>query len=139
MTCLLSKRSSSRDRRGAQDGTTGRVPFNGKLLDELLQRETFLTVTEARHLAGAFRFEYNHCRPHSSLGYKTAAEFADGTKERGHVKRHLRSRGLPQHSIRVIVLVRVTPPCHRAAHSTDRDRATVYHQVNQHPSGRLQR
>ena len=46
--------------------------------DELLQREIFLTIAEAKHLAEEFRFEYNNNRPHSSLGYKTPHEFAAG-------------------------------------------------------------
>lgn len=72
--------------------------FNGKLRDELLQREIFLTVAEARHLADGFRFEYNHDRPHSSLGYKTPAEFADGCAPCGSatLRRRAHTRNVSQ-------------------------------------------
>jgi transposase InsO family protein len=43
--------------------------FNGKLRDELLNREIFTTLTEAKVLIEQWRKEYNHIRPHSSLGY----------------------------------------------------------------------
>ena len=47
--------------------------FNGKLRDELLNREIFTTLTEARILIEQWRREYNHIRPHSSLGYRPPA------------------------------------------------------------------
>jgi transposase InsO family protein len=47
--------------------------FNGKLRDELLNREVFTTLTEARVLIEQWRKEYNHIRPHSSLGYQPPA------------------------------------------------------------------
>ena len=47
--------------------------FNGKLRDELLNREIFDTVTEARVLAEKYRWEYNSFRPHSALGYRPPA------------------------------------------------------------------
>jgi putative transposase len=43
--------------------------FNGKLRDELLSREIFTTLEEAKVLIEQWRREYNHVRPHSSLGY----------------------------------------------------------------------
>jgi len=43
--------------------------FNGKLRDELLDREVFTTLTEAGVLIEGWRKEYNQVRPHSSLGY----------------------------------------------------------------------
>lgn len=48
--------------------------FNGKLRDELLNREIFDTVQEAQALLRRWRDEYNHLRPHSSLGYRSPAE-----------------------------------------------------------------
>jgi len=47
--------------------------FNGKLQDELLKREIFMTLKEARILVERWRWEYNHIRPHSSLGYQPPA------------------------------------------------------------------
>ncbi len=50
--------------------------FNGKLRDELLNREIFYTVTEAKVLIERWRREYNTVRPHSSLGYRPPAPAA---------------------------------------------------------------
>ena len=47
--------------------------FNGKLRDELLNREIFTTLTEARVLIEQWRREYNQIRPHSALGYRPPA------------------------------------------------------------------
>jgi len=47
--------------------------FNGKFRDELLNRELFYTVEEARILSKIYRREYNVFRPHSSLGYRPPA------------------------------------------------------------------
>jgi transposase InsO family protein len=44
--------------------------FNGKLRDELLNREIFDTLFEAKVLAERWKREYNTVRPHSSLGYR---------------------------------------------------------------------
>ena len=50
--------------------------FNGKMRDELLNRETFTTLLEARVLVERWRREYNQVRPHSSLGYRPPAPVA---------------------------------------------------------------
>jgi putative transposase len=47
--------------------------FNGKLRDELLNREIFTTLEEARVLIEQWRREYNQIRPHSALGYRPPA------------------------------------------------------------------
>ena len=47
--------------------------FNGKLRDELLNREVFTTLAEARVLIEQWRREYNEFRPHSALGYRSPA------------------------------------------------------------------
>ena len=47
--------------------------FNGKLRDELLNREVFTTLLEAKVLIEQWRREYNQVRPHSSLGYRPPA------------------------------------------------------------------
>lgn len=47
--------------------------FNGTLRDELLDREIFYTLNEARVLVEMWRKEYNTTRPHSSLGYRPPA------------------------------------------------------------------
>jgi transposase InsO family protein len=50
--------------------------FNGKLRDELLNRELFLGLAEARYVLDQWRLDYNHRRPHSSLNWLTPAAFA---------------------------------------------------------------
>ena len=47
--------------------------FNGKLRDELLDREIFYTLLEAKVLIERWREHYNCVRPHSSLGYRPPA------------------------------------------------------------------
>jgi putative transposase len=47
--------------------------FNGKLRDELLNGEIFITLLEAQVLIEQWRREYNEVRPHSSLGYRPPA------------------------------------------------------------------
>ena len=47
--------------------------FNGKLRDELLDREVFETLLEARVLTTRWKREYNTKRPHSALGYRPPA------------------------------------------------------------------
>ena len=55
--------------------------FNGRLRDELLDRELFTSLEEARVVLEDHRLDYNHRRPHSSLGYLTPAEFAARLRE----------------------------------------------------------
>ena len=47
--------------------------FNGKLRDELLDREIFYTLTEAKIVIERWRREYNMVRSHSTLGYQGVA------------------------------------------------------------------
>jgi transposase InsO family protein len=44
--------------------------FNGKLRDELLDREIFYSLREAEVLIERWRRHYNTVRPHSALGYR---------------------------------------------------------------------
>jgi len=50
--------------------------FNGSLRDECLNRELFYTLPEAQVIVEAWRKEYNHIRPHSSLNYRPPAPLA---------------------------------------------------------------
>jgi transposase InsO family protein len=49
--------------------------FHSRLRDEFLATEVFESLVAARKLTAAWR-DYNHYRPHSSLGYVTPVEFA---------------------------------------------------------------
>lgn len=50
--------------------------FHSRLRDELLNAEVFADVREAKAMAASWRHEYNHQRPHSSLGYMPPARYA---------------------------------------------------------------
>ncbi|MAT67906.1 MAG: hypothetical protein CMJ58_00100 [Planctomycetaceae bacterium] len=50
--------------------------FNSRFRQELLDRELFLGLEDARWCVDRCRLDYNHYRPHSSLGYVPPAEFA---------------------------------------------------------------
>ena len=51
--------------------------FHSRLRDEFLNMEEFISVKEAQALANIWRLDYNHERPHSSLGYLTPVEFRE--------------------------------------------------------------
>jgi len=50
--------------------------FNGRLRDELINREAFATLAEARRLTRLWLVNYNEHRPHSALGYRAPSRFA---------------------------------------------------------------
>ena len=50
--------------------------FNGRMRDELLNETLFLGLKHAREKIGTWASDYNHRRPHSSLGYKTPSQYA---------------------------------------------------------------
>jgi len=50
--------------------------FISRLRNELLNREVFANLKEAKVLAKDYRDHYNHHRPHGALGYLTPMEFA---------------------------------------------------------------
>ena len=49
--------------------------FNGKLRDECLNANQFLSIDDARSKIEAWRIDYNLHRPHSSLGHLTPGEY----------------------------------------------------------------
>ena len=59
--------------RGSPSENGDTESFNGKLRDELLNREVFTTLTEARILIEDWRKEYNQVRPHNALTYRPPA------------------------------------------------------------------
>ena len=50
--------------------------FHGRVRDELLNVELFLDLRDAKGHAARWKNDYNHRRPHSSLGYVPPATFA---------------------------------------------------------------
>jgi putative transposase len=50
--------------------------FHSKVRDEFLNREEFESEPQARALGALWKGEYHTERPHSSLRYRTPAEFA---------------------------------------------------------------
>ena len=50
--------------------------FHSRVRDELLDVEEFSCLAEARVVIGDWREDYNHRRPHSSLGMRAPAAFA---------------------------------------------------------------
>jgi putative transposase len=50
--------------------------FNGRMRDELLNESLFLDLKYARQAISAWVDDYNTARPHSSLAYKTPADYA---------------------------------------------------------------
>ncbi len=55
--------------------------FNGKLRDELLNGELFLSLSEARCVLDEWRLDYNHRRLYTSLNWQTSAAFAASLQE----------------------------------------------------------
>ena len=50
----------------------------GKLRDELLNQELFLSLAEVRWVIDRWRLDYNHHLIHSALNYQTPAAYAAG-------------------------------------------------------------
>ena len=57
--------------------------FNGRLREECLNANWFLTLADARRKVEAWRHDYNEERPHCSLGYLTPRQFAQIASSRG--------------------------------------------------------
>ena len=53
--------------------------FNGRLRDECLNTNWFMSVRHAREVIESWRQDYNEVRPHSSLKGRTPREFAEST------------------------------------------------------------
>jgi putative transposase len=54
--------------------------FNGKLRDECLNENWFVSLADTRRVVETFRREYNEVRPHSALGNLTPAEYVARTE-----------------------------------------------------------
>jgi putative transposase len=57
--------------------------FNARVRSECLSQHYFSSVEDARAVLNLWRDEYNHQRPHSSLGQRTPAEAAAEARSRG--------------------------------------------------------
>ena len=57
--------------------------FNGSLRDECLNEEIFESLADARRKLALWRYDYNHIRPHSSLGNQTPAEARRALEQTG--------------------------------------------------------
>ena len=63
--------------------------FNGKLRDECLNENWFVSLEDVRRTIESWRIDYNENRPHSSLGGLTPKEFAaQTTRKDSHSKRY---------------------------------------------------
>jgi putative transposase len=56
--------------------------FNGRLRDECLNTNEFVSLREAQDLIEAWKDDYNEKRPHGSLGHLTPREFAKQEAEK---------------------------------------------------------
>ena len=57
--------------------------FNARMRDELLNGELFLSLAELKYVVERWRMDYNHYRPHSSLGYQNPATYAQQCRDMG--------------------------------------------------------
>ena len=62
-------------RRGRPTDNAFIESFNGRLRQECLNQNGFLSLGDAQQKLNQWRDEYNHDRPHSSLGQMTPASF----------------------------------------------------------------
>ena len=67
--------------------------FNGRLRDELLDRELFLSLPEARVVLDQWRMDYNHRSPHGGLKWMTPAAFVAWLDDTGSGAVPAASRG----------------------------------------------
>jgi putative transposase len=50
--------------------------FNSRVRDECLNINIFWSLAHARVVIGDWKYQYNHHRPHSALGYQPPARYA---------------------------------------------------------------
>jgi putative transposase len=55
--------------------------FNGRLREECLNDQVFLSIEDAQHKLEAWRIDYNEVRPHSSLENRTPREFTQSQSD----------------------------------------------------------
>ncbi len=62
-------------------------PFNGRMRDECLNEHLFDGLRHARNLVAAWRNDFNHHRPHSSLAGLTPVEYVNWSKKGQNLNR----------------------------------------------------
>jgi len=77
--------------------------FNGKLRDEVLDREIFYTLNEAQIIIERWREEYNTFRPHSSLGYRPPAPEALQQSTDGAIEFWRISKGIDSMNVQRLI------------------------------------
>lgn len=61
--------------------------FNGRFRDECLNAEWFRNMSEAKVVIQAWRYHYNHFRPHSAIGYQTPKAYGLSLNKRSTMER----------------------------------------------------
>jgi len=61
--------------------------FNGRLRDECLNANSFVSIAQAQQLIEAWRYDYNYQRPHGALGQLTPSEYAGRDQQRTEAAR----------------------------------------------------
>jgi putative transposase len=68
--------------RPGQPGVNAHIEsFNGRLRDECLNVQHLFSLADAKAKLEAWRIDYNHQRPHGSLGHLTPMEFTTQRQE----------------------------------------------------------
>ena len=88
MSSGTTSRRASPIRTGSSRGRpSASFASNARLRDEFLNETIFTSLAHARQELEVWRHDYNHFRPHSSLGNRTPAEIGAGSSGkpyRGH-------------------------------------------------------
>ncbi|VFS63350.1 Uncharacterised protein [Raoultella planticola] len=72
--CTKEASESTSHARNTDDNATVES-FNGRLRQECLNENWFMSLEDARCKIEAWRIHYNQRRPHSALGWMTPSEF----------------------------------------------------------------
>ena len=64
--------------------------FNSRFRDECLSQHWFASLSHMKSVIDNWREDYNHHRPHSTLGYIPPAQFAAQCRQRASGTEHLK-------------------------------------------------
>ena len=107
-------------RPGTPTDTATVESFNGRLRQECLNENWFMSLEDARCKIEAWRVHYNQRHPHSALGWMTPSEFAEKSAGWQNMQPNMKPV-IPDYDW-IIFGVRVTP---RTVSSTGRCNATL--------------